>query len=460
MASNADVIKEFLVSLGWKIDESGQRKFANTIALQTVKVQEFAKALEEVGEKVVHFVANIAEGLESLYFASMRTKASVANIQSLGFAAGQMGSTSEAAQASLENLARFMRTNPGGEGLLHSLGIQTQQANGELRDTSDILQDVGKRLAQMPYYRANAYGQLLGIDEKTLMALRQGLGGFGDEYKDLLRTVGLDSQGAAKASHDFMNQLRGVRATIEVVAMKVASAALPALSTFAQKLRTNLIQNLPWISDVLSQVIKGIVSIIGMVGQLGGRALAIVSDIIGWWDKLDASSKTLIETIGGFVVAWRVLNSAFLLSPIGIITALGAAILLLYDDYKTWKEGGKSLIDWEQWEPGIRQAKEAIKDLIVLLKHLRDVAKVDLKMDLGVADPKNAKNLLSSAAGMVHSLAGRKYGEAWQYFLGKQPAGSSSGAGGAHPEARDTPENTKKLFSGTGGPIPPANRPD
>jgi hypothetical protein len=39
-------------------------------------------------------------------------------------------------------------------------------------------------------------------------------------------------------------------------------------------------------------------------------------------------------------------NLSFLLSPIGIILALGAALLLLYDDWKTWKEGGKSAIDW------------------------------------------------------------------------------------------------------------------
>ncbi len=393
MANNADIIREFLVSLGWKIDEGGQRRFANTIALQTVKVQELARGLEETASKVIEFVSHVADGLEKLYFASLRTKASAENIQSLGFAAGQMGSTAEAAQGSLENLARFLRTNPGGEGLLGSLGVQTQQTNGELRDTSAILHDLGKRLAQMPYYRANAYAQTFGIDERTLLALREGLGEFGSEYTALLRSVGLDSQSAAKASHDFMNGLRGVRATVEVLAMRVASNALPALTGFAVRLRQNLINNLPWISDVLSRVLKGTMSLIGIVGQLGGRAMEIVGGIIAWWSRLDTSSKTLIGTIGGLLAAWKLLNLGFLLSPVGMIAALGAAIIALYDDYRVWQEGGKSFINWSEWEPGLEKAKGAIDNLVEALGQLAKALHFDFKLKLELFSKDDLANI-------------------------------------------------------------------
>jgi hypothetical protein len=36
---------------------------------------------------------------------------------------------------------------------------------------------------------------------------------------------------------------------------------------------------------------------------------------------------------------------------------------LLYDDYKTWKEGGKSLIDWGQWGSEIGSALKGLTDL-------------------------------------------------------------------------------------------------
>jgi hypothetical protein len=36
----------------------------------------------------------------------------------------------------------------------------------------------------MPYYRANQYAQMLGMDENTLMAMRRGIGQFSAEYRN------------------------------------------------------------------------------------------------------------------------------------------------------------------------------------------------------------------------------------------------------------------------------------
>jgi hypothetical protein len=72
-------------------------------------------------------------------------------------------------------------------------------------------------------------------------------------------------------------------------------------------------------------------------------------------------------------LAFMRLTAAFLLSPIGIVTALAGAIYLLWDDYQTWKKGGDSLIPWEKWKPevdaaisGINKLKDTIKDLLSL----------------------------------------------------------------------------------------------
>lgn len=77
-------------------------------------------------------------------------------------------------------------------------------------------------------------------------------------------------------------------------------------------------------------------------------------------------------TIGAILIAWRLLNAAFLKSPIGLITTLILAIGLLYDDYQTWKEGGKSLIDWSRWQPEIEQAKKVLKWLRDRFLELKD----------------------------------------------------------------------------------------
>jgi hypothetical protein len=52
-----------------------------------------------------------------------------------------------------------------------------------------------------------------------------------------------------------------------------------------------------------------------------------------------------------------------LASPITWVLGLAAAIALLWEDYQTWKEGGKSLIDWGKWKPEVDAALKMVGDL-------------------------------------------------------------------------------------------------
>jgi hypothetical protein len=359
----ADTIKEFLVSLGFNVDQSGQKKFVDSIVGASLKVAELGVAIKTASTAVVAGVTVIASQMESLYFASQRTGAAVANIQALGFAAAQMGSTADAAKGSLENLARFMRNSPGASGLIQTLGVQTQGANGQLRDTTEILQDLGKQFANMPYYRANAYAQALGIDEKTLMALRQGVGQFGDDYKDMLAKAGLNSQQAAESSHAFMNQVRSLGAAFVILSQKVGTSLAGKMSGDIKRFREGLVDNFGRISNIIERVVGVVLKMADVVSSLALRGMQAIGALIDWFDGLDSGTKTLIESVAALYAGWRLLNMGFLASPIGIIVALGAAILALYDDYKVWKEGGKSLIDWSKWQPQIQAAVAGLKDL-------------------------------------------------------------------------------------------------
>jgi hypothetical protein len=89
-------------------------------------------------------------------------------------------------------------------------------------------------------------------------------------------------------------------------------------------------------------VINGILWLSDVVGRVVYRLIQAAGDISDWWQKLDGNSKKLIETLGAVLVAWKLLNSAMWASPVTWVLALAAALLLLYDDYKTWKEGGKA----------------------------------------------------------------------------------------------------------------------
>lgn len=359
--SDSTPIREFLVALGFDIKKSEQKDFIDGVAAATIKVAALGAAAASAAATVVAGVARIADSMERLYFASQRTNTTVENIQAIGFAAENLGSSSEAALGAIESIARLMRNSPGGEGLLKNIGVQTRDATGNLRDTVDLLGDLGKKFASMPYYKANAYAQALGIDEKTLMALRQGVGEFSDDYRAMLRQSGVDSEAAALKSHEFMVQLRGLGAAMGLLSQKIMSGLADRLTTSIQRFRVGFVANFGKIADAATGVLTLIFKIGDAVGIMVVRGMQVVGHLIERFNSLSDGSQTIIKWIGGILLAWRALNAGFLATPIGRLLALVSALGLLWDDYQTWKEGGKSLIDWEAWAPGIEKAIAGLK---------------------------------------------------------------------------------------------------
>lgn len=369
---NAETIKDFLVSLGFSVDDAGAKKFGSVLAGTTANVIKMGLAVEGAALSVVAFTAKIASGLDNLYWASQRTGATVQGIQSIGYAVSQVGGSVDAARSSLESLSRFIRNNPGAEGFLNRLGVQTRDASGNMRDMAAIFTGVGQKLSSMPYYRANQYAQMLGIDENTLMAMRRGVGQFSAQYSEMVKAIGFNADQAALSSNQFMTSLKSLGEMAGMARDKIGSNLADGLAGQIDNLRKKIIENFPKIEVTITKVIKGILWLGEIVGRVAFRIVDGVGDIIEWWGKLDAETKTLIEVIGGLVVAMRILNSTFWMSPIGLITGLIVALGLLWEDYKTWKEGGNSLIDWEKWQPAIDKAKDAITWLRDHLLELKD----------------------------------------------------------------------------------------
>ncbi|EFJ8854774.1 lytic transglycosylase catalytic [Escherichia coli] len=369
---NAETIKDFLVSLGFSVDDAGAKKFGSVLAGTTANVIKMGLTVEGAALSVVAFTAKIASGLDNLYWASQRTGATVQGIQSIGYAVSQVGGSVDAARSSLESLSRFIRNNPGAEGFLNRLGVQTRDASGNMRDMASIFTGVGQKLSGMPYYRANQYAQMLGIDENTLMAMRRGVGQFSAQYSEMVKAIGFNTDQAALSSNRFMTSLKSLGEMAGMARDKIGSNLADGLAGQIDNLRKKIIENFPKIEVTITKVIKGILWLGEIVGRVAFRIVDGVGDIIEWWGKLDAETKTLIEVIGGLVVAMRILNSTFWMSPIGLITGLIVALGLLWEDYKTWKEGGNSLIDWEKWQPAIDKAKDAITWLRDHLLELKD----------------------------------------------------------------------------------------
>lgn len=360
---NAETLKDFLISLGFKVDEAGARKFDAVVAGTTLKAIELGVKVKAAALSVVAFTAKIASGLDDLYWASQRTGATVEGIKQIGYAVSQVGGSVDGARGSLENLARFMRNNPGTEGFLNRLGVQTRDASGNMRDMATIFTGVGQRLSSMPYYRANQYAQMLGLDENTLMAMRRGIGQFSGEYTAMAKAIGYNADVAAVSSNKFMTSLRFFGLMAGMARDKIGSSLADGLAGSLDRLRRQILENFPKIEGAITGTVKGILWAGEMVGRVIYRLIQLGQSISDWWDSLDKQSQQLIELIGALTAAWWMLNRAMLASPITWVLGLAAAIALLWEDYQTWKEGGKSLIDWGKWKPEVDAALKMVGDL-------------------------------------------------------------------------------------------------
>ncbi|HCA5147087.1 TPA: hypothetical protein MW178_002302 [Acinetobacter baumannii] len=357
------VIRDFFVSLGFSTDNEGARKMVDTLKGVELKAALLHKTLLLLATGAVVAVTKTASELDKLYYSSQRIGASASNIRAYGDAISQMGGNAQNALQSLENVAQKMRNSPGYEGMLTGMGVATRDGNGQLRDRVEVMKDLSKTMKGMDYYQANAYASSLGIDENTLMAMRDDK--FIDnmeKYQKLRQSVGLTDE-LTKSGTDFMVEFRDItmttKAITEVVVMTAGQALIPVLKVINNFLRSAI----AWFAE-LDPRFKAILAT--------GLKFALLAIIFGGFIGTIAKLASVLPMLKSLLFLIKSLRLAFLASPIGIVLALAAAIAALWDDYQTWKNGGESLIDWSKWENGIETAISRIKQLAELIKSLKD----------------------------------------------------------------------------------------
>lgn len=298
---SADVIKEFFVGLGWKVDQAGERKFKDTIATATKQVALLTVALEAAAVATAYAVAKIAAGFDTLYFSSQRTGASVQNIKALQYAFSQVGSSSEAAAGAIEAYAKAIRTNPGVGQYVKDLGVkQTGDAFNDLSAAIDKIQ------AKNPYYAGAQMAGLLGISEEqyqTFTKYRKEIVTYRAEYEKFTKQFGLNNEEAAKSSASFMRGLNSLGTMATVVGQKFLVALAPAFDRVVKGI-------LSWI-DANPEKIERIFNAIAVAAEWVAKAFKAVWDTgVQLFDFLSAKAEEMTSD-GSFLRMWEKVVTVF-----------------------------------------------------------------------------------------------------------------------------------------------------
>ncbi|WP_261513141.1 mannosyl-glycoprotein endo-beta-N-acetylglucosamidase [Burkholderia multivorans] len=320
------VIREFLVALGFRVDEKGLKNFREGVEGATKGVVRLISTISGAALTVGAGVSAFASKLERLYFVAQRTGAAETSLKSLEFAARNFGVSSEQAIGTVENLARMLRNVPGSEGLLQQMGVQTRDANGNLRDSVDLLTDLGSQLAKLPQYEANAYGSLFGVDENLLLAMRNGdFDKYVKQYREMSKSTGLNK--ASDDAHKFMVSLRGIGTSFENLGIRVEGAMLekvgPSLDRFQQWMDEHGDEVANRIAEIASAILKVAEAVGPPLGKLVDLFIELDHSTNGWSTKILLLGVAL-KALGVFRIArgiWKAAAALRLMGAAGTGTA-------------------------------------------------------------------------------------------------------------------------------------------
>lgn len=318
----ADTLREFLVSIGYRIDAGSEAKFKRSVETVTKGVIALGAAVAAMQAATAAAVTKIASGFDDLYYASQRTKASAENIKSLSFAVSQLGGSYQGTVANIESFAQKMRANPGVESLAKSLGVVTRE-NGKLRDTTKLMTDVARTLDRRypgeKKYIALQYLEQFGIDERTYDALRSGdLTRYMEEFQKKQQALGVDQKRATEIGRDLSNAWRSLAQTAAALGEKLLITLGPGIKDFVDRFDAFLMRNSDRIveffkrlGELADELLKAFVQ---LVEKGEGPAVAMFDKIVKALD----GAKTAFELFATF------LAGAFLLSVLASFSKVGA----------------------------------------------------------------------------------------------------------------------------------------
>ena len=368
---NSEAIQEFLVKLGFTVDENSLSKFMGGLDSSAIRIAGFGAAMAAVALEVVHSVQEIAQENVQLGLLATQLKSSADAVDDFIDTASMLGISSEVSSGSLKSLSGNIADAAMGIGraklIFEKMGIAVKDSNGQTRGTIEVLEDLKTKMQGMDKAGQIRVMERLGLDPKMLVMFNDAFGNtayIGKELGKIDIAAGFNLDKAIQESQNFNKSWKGLSVEINLFKMlfekmheAIAVRMMPEIakgidnvSKTVASARLLIMDNAVKIEDALTPILMTIVKIGSSFAQLTGRAFQLIGDLIKpvialLLDVNDYTDGWLFK-IGALIVAWKAFNLSFLMSPLGLLIALGVAVALLVDDFYGFTEGKKSLIDW------------------------------------------------------------------------------------------------------------------
>lgn len=234
MAADAQILRQYLIALGFQTDEIGQKKFDTGILRTSLSIGGLAKIAAGAALAVTTMTTLFARSMENLYYSSRRAESGAGNLQAYEFAARQAGLGAGSMTKTIESLASALRSDPGLQGLIESFGIPVTG-----RDKADVAIDLVDALRRMPFYVGSQFASLFGIGPDEYLLLTEGLDKIKEAAalrKQMAKDAGVDADAAARTAVAYQNLFRVLTEKIGLLKDAFAESMLPTATKFVETL--------------------------------------------------------------------------------------------------------------------------------------------------------------------------------------------------------------------------------
>ncbi len=271
-----DILREYLVKLGFQMDQASAKKFTDFMAGAEKAVLKFMSGVAAAAVAVTAGVSKFAAQMERMYWAARHGGSSMAGLKAFERTAENLGASVESARGAVIGLASSIRNNPVMEAFFRQFGIQTRDAKGNIRETTDLLRDMSRVFQDMDYLVANAYAKQLGITEDLLIAMRDPA--FSEMY-DRQKKIAEASDTAAEAGQRFMVKLRALEDRVTAVGTVIGEKLIDVLGP-------RMDEAARWFEKNSDSIVKVVQLIITAVVNAERIIMPIINKIIEGWKLL------------------------------------------------------------------------------------------------------------------------------------------------------------------------------
>jgi hypothetical protein len=310
---SAEVLREYLVSLGYKIDPASFERFKSALATGTKETAKLGAEIAGVGMALTAMVEHVARTYENLGYLSQRTGATVSSLDAVSFAAQQVGVSAQEAQSAVESFASAMRRNPGTRAFFQ--GVTGRASTGH--PETDIRNFVRSQQG-VPDFVALQRASMLGIDEHTYLQYKNNLDTLEQAEADHIRRMkeaGLSADEEGLKFVEFGRIMNHLADQFGIAGTRIAKDWRPSVETMIKQLDD--VAGGFARADNASSGLLGRVT--GLVAALGGVSAAL-SVLSRWFPFLGLASAGTNAVAGGaglsYEAAQMVANNPQIFTPI------------------------------------------------------------------------------------------------------------------------------------------------